>query len=404
MNKIRFSFLIVAAGLMASCGGGNNAPSASGDSTAKAVDSTVKAFDASAILPDSNLFKSTVDGKMTALYVLKTSNNTQAAITNYGARVVSLLVHDKKGALTDVVDGYDSIGKYVNQKETYFGAIVGRYGNRIAKGKFNVEGKEYTLAINNAPNSLHGGTKGFGAVVWSGRQLNDSSVELSYVSKDGEEGYPGNLSVKVTYTLGAVANGSALKIDYEATTDKATVLNLTNHSYFNLNGQGSGTINNHLLQINAVAYTPVDSTLIPTGKIEPVAGTPFDFRQPTAIGSRIGTDNIQLKYGKGYDHNFVLGPTTGIPLENAVTTVLGDQSGIYMEVFTDQPGIQFYGGNFMTGVSPLKAGKKDDYRTAFCLETQHYPNSPNQPSFPSTELKPGKVYKTTTVYSFSAKK
>jgi len=402
MNKISFAFLVAAAGLMTSCGGGSDKP-AGGDSTAKAVDSTVKAFDASAILPDSASFRSTVDGKPTTLYVLKTSNNAQAAVTNYGARLVSLLVHDKKGALIDVVDGYDSIGKYVNQKETYFGAIVGRYGNRIAKGKFKVNGKGYTLAINNAPNSLHGGTKGFGAVVWTGRQLTDSSVELTYLSKDGEEGYPGNLSVKVTYTLGADANGSALKIDYEATTDKATVLNLTNHAYFNLNGQGSGTINNHLLQLNADTYTPVDSTLIPTGKIEPVAGTPFDFQTPTAIGSRIDSSNIQIKYGKGYDHNFVLKAGKG-PGLNWAATVLGDQSGIVMQVATQEPGIQFYGGNFMTGVSPLKAGKKDDYRTAFCLETQHYPNSPNQPSFPTTELKPGKVYKTTTAYMFSVKK
>ena len=387
---------------MASCGGGSDKPTG-GDSTAKAVDSTVKAFDASAILPDSGSFRSTVDGKPTALYVLKTSNNAQAAVTNYGARLVSLLVHDKRGALIDVVDGYDSIGKYVNQKETYFGAIVGRYGNRIAKGKFKVEGKEYTLAINNAPNSLHGGKKGFGAVVWSGRQLNDSTVELSYLSKDGEEGYPGNLSVKVTYTLGADAGGSALKINYEATTDKATVLNLTNHAYFNLNGQGSSTINNHLLQLNADTYTPVDSNLIPTGKIEAVAGTPFDFRQPAAIGSRIDSPHIQLKYGKGYDHNFVLNPNKGTGL-NAAADVLGDQSGIFMTVFTQEPGIQFYGGNFMTGASPLKGGKKDDYRTAFCLETQHYPNSPNEPSFPTTELKPGKVYKTMTVYRFSVKK
>ena len=397
MNKFLFSFLVVAAGLIASCGNGSNTPAAT-----TGTDSVAKSYDASAVLPDSNLFKSTVDGKATALYVLKNKNNAQAAITNYGARVVSLLVPDKKGALTDVIDGYDSVGKYVNQKETYFGAIVGRYGNRIAKGKFKVGGKEYTLAINNAPNSLHGGKKGFGAVIWDARKLSDSSVELSYLSKDGEEGYPGNLQVKVVYTLTGDSSNT-LKIDYEATTDKATVLNLTNHSYFNLNGQGSGTINNHLLQLNADTYTPVDSTLIPTGKIEPVAGTPFDFRQPVAIGSRIDSPHIQLKYGKGYDHNFVLNPNKGSGL-NLAATVLGDQTGIFMEVYTLEPGIQFYGGNFMTGANPLKGGKKDDYRTAFCLETQHYPNSPNEPSFPTTELKPGKVYKTSTAYTFSVKK
>jgi len=367
------------------------------------ADSTAKAFDASAVLPDSSSFRDTVDGKATTLYVLKNKNNAKAAITNYGARVVSILVPDKKGALTDVIDGYDSIGKYVHQPETFFGAIVGRYGNRIAKGKFRLEGKEYTLAINNPPNSLHGGKKGFGAVVWNGRQLNDSTLELSYLSKDGEEGYPGNLSIKVTYTFGGDSTGNALSIDYEAKTDKPTVLNLTNHSYFNLNGQGSGTINHHLLQLNAARYTPVDSTLIPTGKIEPVAGTPFDFQTPTAIGSRIDSPNTQLKYGKGYDHNFVLNAGKGSGL-NVAATVLGDQSGIFMAVYTTEPGIQFYGGNFMTGANPLKGGKKDDYRTAFCLETQHYPNSPNEPSFPTTELKPGKVYKTTTIYSFSVKK
>jgi aldose 1-epimerase len=277
---------------------------------------------------------------------------------------------------------------------------VGRYGNRIAKGKFRLGGKEYSLATNNAPNHLHGGKKGFGAVVWDAKKLNDQSLELDYLSKDGEEGYPGNLHAKVVYTL---TDSNELRIDYEATTDKATVLNLTNHSYFNLNGQGSGTINNHLLQVNADNCTPVDSTLIPTGKIEPVAGTALDFRQAATIGSRIGADNLQLKYGKGYDHNFVLNPNKGAGL-NAAATVVGDQSGIQMDVSTMEPGIQFYGGNFMAGGNTIKGGKKDDYRTAFCLETQHYPDSPNEPSFPSTVLEPGKVYKTQTVYTFSVKK
>ncbi|HTI09290.1 MAG TPA: aldose epimerase family protein [Puia sp.] len=400
MNKFLLSpFFLAGAFLVASCGNGNNTPAAAGGDSLANTGAPATA----ASLPDAHSFKDTVDGKPTALYVLKNKNNAQAAITNYGARVVSLLAPDKKGVLTDIVDGYDSIGKYIHQPETYFGAIVGRYGNRIGKASFTLEGKKYTLAKNNGPNTLHGGKKGFGAVVWDAKQLSDSSVELSYLSKDGEEGYPGNLKVKVTYTLTGDSTNS-LKIDYEATTDKATVVNLTNHSYFNLNGQGSGTINNHLLQINAMGYTPVDSTLIPTGKIEPVAGTPFDFNQPTAIGSRIGQDNIQLKYGKGYDHNFVLNAVQGGALSRPVTTVWGDQSGIVLEVYTDQPGIQFYGGNFMTGSNPLKAGKKDDYRTAFCLETQHYPDSPNQPSFPSTELKPGKMYTSTTVYRLGVKK
>lgn len=391
MNK-RFLFSLACASLLASCGG-NEKPAAE-TSTDSA---TVKA--PAATLPDANSFRDTVDGQPTALYTLKSKNAT-AAITNYGARVVSLIVPDNHGVLTDVALGYDSIGKYIHQPETFFGAIVGRYGNRIAKGQFKLGGKTYTLAKNNGPNSLHGGKKGFGDVVWTGKQLDDHTVELSYLSKDGEEGYPGNLKVKVTYTL---TDSNALKISYEATTDKATVLNLTNHTYFNLNGQGSGTINNHTLRLNAGQYTPVDSTLIPTGKIEAVANTPFDFRTPTAIGSRIDQDNIQLKYGKGYDHNFVINRTAGDRGLTLAATVQGDASGIVMNVLTEEPGIQFYGGNFMQGTNPLKNGKKDEYRGAFCLETQHYPDSPNQPSFPSTELKPGQTYQTTTVYQFGTK-
>lgn len=409
MNKILSSFLVIVACLIISCGGGNNSSATgSGNSSTTGSGDNASPHTASATLPDSASFRGLVDGRPTALYILKNKNNVEVAVTNYGARVVSLLVPDKSGRFTDVVVGYDSIGKYVHQPEAFFGAIVGRYGNRIAKGKFKLGGKEYTLAANNGPNHLHGGKKGFGKMVWDARQLDDQTLELTYLSKDGEEGYPGNLQVKARYTL-SNDSGNELKIDYEATTDQATVLNLTNHSYFNLNGQGSGTINNHLLQINADSYTPVDSTLIPTGKIEPVAGTPLDFRQPTAIGSRIGADNLQLKYGKGYDHNFVLNPDKGVGSSgggglNLAATALGDQSGIFMEVYTLEPGVQFYGGNFMTGSNPIKDGKKDDYRTAFCLETQHYPDSPNEPSFPSTELVPGKLYKTETVYKFSVKK
>lgn len=365
------------AGMLAACGNHANVPA-----------------DA---LPDPAAFKGTTDGQPTALYILKDQNGAAAAVTNYGARLVSLVVPDKNGTPTDVVDGYDNIGNYLHQPETFFGAIVGRYGNRIAKGKFTLDSNTYTLPINNAPNSLHGGTKGFGDVVWTGHQLNDSAVELTYLSKDGEEGYPGNLNVKVTYTL---ENGNALHINYEATTDKATVVNLTNHAYFNLNGQGSGAIAGHLLQINADRYTPVDSTLIPTGAIDSVAGTPLDFRQPTAIGARVNdTGNQQIRYGKGYDHNFVLDKSKG----DLAAIVTGDSSGIVMTVTTDQPGIQFYSGNFMNGTNPLKAGKKDGHRTAFCLETQHFPDSPNEPSFPSTVLKPGEQYHSTTTYAFSVK-
>lgn len=400
MNKAFFFSLGISVCLVTACGG--NATQNPAAQTGK--DSTV-AKSTAAELPDTAAFRDVVDGQPTALYILKNKNQVTAAITNYGARLVSLLVPDKNGVMTDVVLGYDSIGKYVHQPETYFGAIVGRYGNRIARGKFKLEGKEYTLAKNNGPNSLHGGKKGFGSVVWTGRQLNDHAVELSYLSKDGEEGYPGNLQVKVTYTL---TDSNALIINYQATTDKATVLNLTNHAYFNLNGQGSGSINNHLLMLSADQYTPVDSTLIPTGKIEPVAGTPFDFRTTAVIGSRIGADDIQLKYGKGYDHNFVIKTMNGDTIKGGhhlmpAATVQGDLSGIVMKVYTEEPGVQFYGGNFMQGVNPLKGGKKDDYRSAFCLETQHFPNSPNQPSFPSTELKPEQTYQTTTVYQFSVK-
>ncbi len=400
MTKLSFLSLSFAAGLLSGCGSDSQTPTAGSD-PATATNAV-----ATATLPDPAAFRDTVDGKPTALYILKNNRGASAAVTNYGARLVSVLVPDSGGIMTDVVLGYDSIGKYLHQPETYFGAIVGRYGNRIAKGRFTLKGKTYVLAANNGANHLHGGKKGFGAVIWTGRQLNDHVVELTYLSKDGEEGYPGNLRVKVTYSL---TDSNSIRIGYEATTDKATVLNLTNHAYFNLNGQGSGTINDHVLQINADRFTPVDSTLIPTGKIEPVAGTPFDFRQPTAIGSRIGdVGNLQLKYGKGYDHNFVLNPANGNRLNGDgamvhAVTVRGDRSGIVLNIFTDQPGVQFYGGNFLRGTDPLKAGKKDDYRSAFCLVTQHFPDSPNEPAFPSTELKPDQTYRTTTVYQFSAK-
>jgi len=367
---------------------------------AQANESDTTATKETSLLPDAKAFQQTIDGKQTNLYTLK-NKDIQVTITNYGARVVSILVPDKNGKLTDVVVGQDNVQAYTDGGDTYFGAIVGRYGNRIAKGKFKLDGKEYTLATNNGANHLHGGKKGFSRQVWDAQPVGDTSLVLTYVSKDGEEGYPGTLTSKVTYT---VTSNNELKIDYNATTDKKTVLNLTNHSYFNLNGQGSGTINNHTLQINADNCTPVDSTLIPLGKIAPVANTPLDFRTATTIGARVNdTSNIQIKYGLGYDHNFVLNPNKGGGLNKAAEAI-GDQSGIVMDVYTLEPGVQFYGGNFMTGNHTLKNGKKDDYRTAFCLETQHYPDSPNQPSFPSTTLEPGKEYKTTTVYAFSVKK
>ncbi len=351
-------------------------------------------------LPAKEDFQSTIAGKKTDLYLLKNKNNVQAAITNYGGRLVSLLVPDKAGKVMDVIVGFDQIQPFTEGGDTYFGASVGRYGNRIAKGKFTLAGKTYTLATNDGPNHLHGGKVGFSRVVWEANQSNDSTLVLTYLSKDGEEGYPGNLNTKVTYTL---TSANELKIDYEATTDKKTVLNLTNHAYFNLNGAGNGDILNHALQINADSYTPVDSTLIPTGKIEQLAGTPLDFKNPTAIGARIGASHQQLKYGKGYDHNYVLATQKSAALKPAAT-VVGDKSGIVLEVLTQEPGLQFYSGNFMAAKNKIKGGKQDEYRSAFCLETQHFPDSPNQKNFPSTSLSPGQTYKTTSVYKFSVKK
>lgn len=351
-------------------------------------------------LPDPAKFSDTINGKATQLYVLKNHNGMSAAFTNYGGRLVSLLVPGKDGKPVDVVVGFDSQEGYQKATERYFGGTIGRYGNRIANGKFSLDGKEYPLSVNNGRNTLHGGKNGFQEVVWNGSQPNDSTLILNYLSKDGEEGFPGNLNVTVTYSL---SSDNELKMDYKATTDKKTVVNLTNHAFFNLNGEGSGTINDHVLQVNASNYTPVDSTLIPTGKIEPVAGTPFDFKQPVAIGKRVNDNNEQLKFGKGYDHNFVLDNNAQQGMIHAAT-VKGDKSGIIMDIFTTEPGLQFYGGNFMQAQNTFKGGAKDEFRTAFCLETQHFPDSPNQPSFPGTVLQPGKEYHSHSVYRFSAAK
>lgn len=347
------------------------------------------------ILPPSSGFEKTIDGKQTHLYTLKNKNGAVATLTNYGAHLVSLAVPDKNGKLTDVVIGFDDINGYKNSLSAYYGATIGRYGNRIAKGHFVLDGKGYNLFINNAPNTLHGGKKGFNDVIWDTKQISDHAITFTYLSKDMEEGYPGNLNCKVTYDL---MDDNAVKISYEATTDKPTIVNLTNHSYFNLDGIGSGTILNHVVELKAANYTPVDPTSIPTGKIAPVAGTPFDFTKPATIGSRIDATDMQLKNGKGYDHNFVLDKHD---MNSPVATVTGDKSGIKMEIFTTEPGLQFYSGNFMTGNHTMLGGKKDEYRTGFAMETQHYPDSPNQPSFPSTVLRPGQVYKTVTIYKFS---
>ena len=364
----------------------NNAETTAAAPDAK--DSTV------GLLYDRKSFQDTLNGRVTDLFVLQNSNGMKASITNYGGRLVSLIVPDKSGRPTDVVVGFKSVDDYINSTEPYFGATIGRYGNRIAKGNFTLDGKQYTLFTNNGPNTLHGGKIGYQAVVWNGKQLNDSTLELTYLSKDGEEGFPGNLDIRIICSL---TGNNEITFDYEAKTDKKTVVNLTNHAFFNLNGEGSGTINNHQLQIFADQYTPVDSTLIPTGRIEPVKGTAFDFTQPTTIGARVENNDQQLKNGMGYDHNYVLRGTGMKP----AAVVTGDRSGIVMEVFTEEPGLQFYGGNFMQSKNTFKGGSKDDFRTAFCLETQHFPDSPNQPSFPSTVLEPGKVYKTSSVYKFS---
>ena len=345
-------------------------------------------------LPDSRNFNAQIDNKQTALYILKNKNGMKAAITNYGGRLVSLMVPDSAGKLIDVVAGFDNVLGFKHSTELYYGATIGRYGNRIANGKFKIEDKEYTLFKNNGSNTLHGGKKGFQDVVWTVTKATDTSIALTYLSPDMEEGFPGNLHVEVTFSL---SESNALKINFSATTDKPTVVNLTNHAYFNLNGTGSGTILNHLIEIKADTYIPVDATLIPLGHIDQVKGTPFDFRQVTTIGKRINEPNDQLKRGNGYDHNYVLNKHSQ---EEWVAKVEGDKTGIVMDVYTSEPGLQFYTGNFMAGKNLMKGGTKDNFRTAFAMETQHYPDSPNQSQFPSTLLNPGIIYKTSTSYVF----
>ena len=356
------------------------------------------AADSSAVVTlNADSFKTEIDGKQVGLYTLKNKNNAEAIFTNYGGRLVSLIMPNKDGKMVDVVVGFKSVADYENSTEPYFGATIGRYGNRIAKGKFSLDGTTYSLATNNGQNTLHGGKKGYQYVVWDAKQPNEQTLELHYLSKDGEENFPGNLDVKVTYTL---TDDNELKMDYEATTDKKTVVNLTNHAFFNLNGEGSGTILDHMVTIYGDKYIPVDSTLIPKGTIDAVAGTPFDFTKPETIGKRIEEVNEQLTFGKGYDHNYVLDKTPAAGMYHAAT-VKGDKSGIVMDVYTQEPGLQFYSGNFMQSKNTFKGGSKDDFRTAFAMETQHFPDSPNQPTFPSTELKPGEVYKTSSIYKFS---
>lgn len=339
------------------------------------------------------------DGTPVDIYTLS-EGRVEARITTFGGTVVSLKVPDKSGKSDDIVLGFDTLDEYVTvssgQGNPHFGALIGRYGNRIALGTFTLDGQKYSLPINNPPNSLHGGPHGFDTQVWKGKPI-PNGIELTYLSKDGEAGFPGNLSVTVRYTL----ENSALKIDYSATTDKDTVVNLTNHSYFNLAGQGHGDILNHQLTLHAARFTPVDSTQIPTGELRSVAGTPFDFRKSTRVGDRIDADDEQIRFGHGYDHNWVLDSSDGKLAEAA--EVYESTTGRVLRVSTTQPGVQFYTGNFLDGTLKGKGGVTYPRRSALCLETQHFPDSPNHPEFPSTELKPGQRYHTVTVYSFSVR-
>ena len=361
---------------------------------------------ASAVLMGSSVTKMTTKavyaGKPIEMVTLKNSHGMEVQAMTYGAIITSIKVPDRTGKVADVTLGFDAPERYwAEPLPPYFGAVVGRYGNRIAKGKFTLDGKTYTLAINNEPNTLHGGNKGFDKQVWTVTTkdgADGSSAIFSRTSPDGEEGYPGTVQVRVTYT---VTEKNELIVDYHATTDKATPLNVTQHTYFNLAGEGSGTILNHELTIDADRYTPVDATLIPTGELAPVQGTPFDFRKPTAIGARIEQADTQLKNGKGYDHNWVLNKK-GAGLQHAVR-VTEPKSGRTLDVSTTEPGVQFYTGNFLDGTLKGKGGHAYTLRTGLCLETQHFPDSPNQKNFPSTILQPGKPYESRTVFAFSAK-
>jgi len=342
-------------------------------------------------------FGTTGEGQAAQLYTLTNQHGMRVTITNYGGIVTSLLVPDRAGSLGDVVLGYDRLSDYV-EGSPYFGALVGRYGNRIANGRFTLDGVEYTLAVNNVPNHLHGGITGFDKVVWDAEPYAESDevgVRLSYTSVDGEEGYPGNLAVTVTYAL---TNENELRVDYILETDQATVANVTHHGYFNLAGHASGDVLSHELLLDADRFTPVDEGLIPTGELRDVAGSPMDFRIPSPVGERIDADYEQLRYGGGYDHNWVLNGESGTL--RLAARVSEPTTGRVMEVYTTEPGIQFYAGNFLDGTNVGKGGVAYSRRTGLCLETQHFPDSPNHPEFPSTVLRPGERYQSTTVYRF----
>ena len=351
---------------------------------------------------DCRPFGKVSHGQPVELYRLKNAKGAEAAITNYGGIVVSLKMPDRNGELEDVVLGYDHVKDYV-KASPYFGALIGRYGNRIAKGHFELGGKAYQLALNDGPNTLHGGVKGFDKVVWAAKPVLGEagpSLELTYVSQDGDEGYPGKLSVKAVYTL---TEKNEKQLDFTATTDKQTIVNLTHHSYFNLAGAGNGDILNHLVTIRADKFTPVDQTLIPTGELVSVAGTPMDFRKPTAIGAHIADAYEQVQIGKtGYDHNWVIDKVPG--KLGWVAKVYEPTSGRVMEVLSTEPGLQFYSGNFLDGTNVGKGGKAYQFRTGFCMEPQHFPDSPNHANFPSVVLKPAETYTNTIIYRFAVKR
>ena len=343
-------------------------------------------------------FQKLVDGKNTELCILSNKQGAELVVLNYGAKIVSLMVPDRDGRLTDVVTGHNSIEEYLTSEEPYFGAICGRYGNRIAKGRFTLDGVTYDqLPINNGPNCLHGGIKGFNSVVWDMKQTDAQTVELHYTSEDGEEGFPGELKTVVTYHL---SDENEVEIRYRAETSKPTVLNLTNHSYFNLSGAGDPYVGDHLLTINADYYLPTDETAIPYGPKEAVEGTPMDFCTPHTVGERINEPFEQLKFGKGYDHTYILNKEKADDYAFCARCS-SPKTGIVMEVYTSQPGVQLYTGNWMTGNFVGKNGQRYPERAALCLETQHFPDSPNKPEYPSTVLRPGETFESRTTYKFS---
>ncbi|MDD3319969.1 MAG: galactose mutarotase [Paludibacter sp.] len=354
------------------------------------------------LLPESN-FDTTLVGQKVSIFTLTNENGVTAQFTNYGARLVSLWIPDKDGKFQDIVWGYESIKDYLNATDYFAGPIVGRYGNRIGEGQFLIDGKQYQLTLNNNGNQLHGGADGFFTKIWTANQLKNERgedvLEMTYLSPDGEEGYPGNLTIRVTYTLTV---NNEIAINYEATTDSTTILNPTSHVYFNLHGTSAQSTNSHILSIYADKYTATDSLLIPTGEILDLENTALDFRQPTAIGDRINEDFLPLKYGKGYDHNYILNKKPG-ELKLAAE-VYEPATGIDMKIVTDQPGLQFYSGNFMDGVDTGKRGEKHNYRSGIALEAQNFPDAPNHSNFPSSLLKPGETYHQTTIYQFSTRK